>query len=122
MTVFSVSLEWNDPPSEICGDPPCVGVCATREGAETRRLVECKALDEDGYTVHDFSIVAGRTCGACGEHEQDENGNPHTCANPKGPVMWCDWCGTKLNRRGSCDEDHDEWDVDVHVTEHQLEP
>ena len=67
MSVFSVSLEWNRPPSEVCGDPPCIAVHATKEGAEARRLQECAQLEEDSsgsWAVYNVEVTGKPPRGA----------------------------------------------------------
>lgn len=120
--VFVVSQEWNKPPSEVCGDPPIVGVFATEASAIAARLKECQSLEDDGYDVSGYSFEPERFCAACGEESTGEDGKPHECANPDGENKWCDCCGAELKATGDCDEDHDEWDIDVHVTVHPVMP
>lgn len=45
---------------------------------------------------------------------------PCPCGNDN--PLWCDGCGAELKEDGTCDNDHDEWDIDVHVTEHEVQP
>lgn len=54
----------------------------------------------------------GRYCASCGDETR------HECTYVG--EHFCDYCGAELNGHGTCDNDHDDWDVDVHVTEHEV--
>ena len=116
MTVWVVSYEWNTtPPSEWTGDTGIVGVFETKDLAE-RAAMEARTEQHDaGRTVYQFSMREGRVCSTCGDEEP-----AHVCPNPDGDDAFCDQCGAELKDTGSCDNDHDEWDLDVHVTEHEV--
>lgn len=100
MTVWVVIIEWNQPPSEVTGDPGLVGVYATQASAEAAKLAEQKRFDAEGQMVYQYTNHAGSHCGACGDPTD----------------------GAELKDTGSCDNDHDEWDIDVHVREAQVHP
>lgn len=93
MIVWIVSLEWNDPPSEVCGDTGIVGVYATEAAAQAAATVERRRIImEDGQRVYGF----------CGHGDGIMT------------VEACDESGE------ACDDDHDAWDLDVHVTQHTV--
>lgn len=117
--VWIVSLEWNQPPSEVTGDTGIVGVFE-HEGAARQATDAAKAEWEDaGYTVWQFTNREGRYCIGCGEPHRT-NGKEHTCTASPDAENFCDYCGAELKENGGCDNDHDEWDIDVHCTEHEV--
>jgi hypothetical protein len=121
MNVWIVSLEWNRPPSEVTGDTGIVGVFADEDSARVAQHAERAELDEAGEVVYQYSIGDGVFCVACGEREIDERGIAHTCtALPDHPEEFCAQCGAELNDRLSCDNDHAEWDIDVHCTAYEV--
>lgn len=121
-TVFVVSIEWNDPPSEVTGDTGVVAVRATQTSAEAVAMDERRKLEDEGRAVYDYSQVAGRYCAACG-FDTYECAADHECNEPDDEAQnFCDHCGAETNSRESCDNDHDAWDVDVHVSEHEVQP
>lgn len=115
MSVWIVSVEWNFPALEVTGAPGICGVYSTSEAAEIRAAAERKSYDEDGQQVHAFSMADGRYCGACGELTKECH-----CSGAAERTAFCHQCGAETNANESCDNDHDEWDIDVHVTEHQI--
>lgn len=122
MTVWIVSLEWNQPPSEVTGDTGIVGVFATEGQAQKAAAAERLEREQDGSTVYEFSMLAGRHCVSCGEQNVQDDGTPHKCANPDGSDnVFCDYCGAECHANGGCDNDHDNWDIDVHCTEHEIQ-
>jgi len=119
-TVWVVSLEWNDPPSEVTGETGIVGVFATEAAARVAATAEKRERHDDGQTVWQFSMAPDSHCIACGEAM-----GPlavHVCKNafPKDAEEFCDRCGAELGNHNSCDNDHDAWDIDVHVTAHEI--
>lgn len=114
MTVWIVSLEWNQPPSEVTGDTGICGVFTTKEAAEAAAAAERKEYDEDGDSVYQFSMRDDHYCGWCGEETCQCHDREYDDAE------FCTACGAELKDTGSCDNDHDEWDIDVHVTEHEV--
>lgn len=94
-----------------------------RPQAEARK---CQRVTQDEHderqNVYEYSMVAGRHCGMCGEHAVQDDGTPHVCANgdKATDVGFCDHCGAELMDNDTCDNDHDEWAVDVHCTEHEV--
>lgn len=118
--VWVVIIEWNDPPSEVTGDPGLVGVYATEAGAKAAQLSEQQRFDSEGSNVDGFTMRDGRYCSVCGE----DTGDPtHTHDHgPDAEAEFCDCCGAELTAVGSCDNDHDEWDVDIHVRETEVLP
>lgn len=121
MTVYVVSLEWNFPPSEVTGDSGIVGVFATQALADAAAVKERREFEQNGDKVFGFTMAEGRYCGICGElRALNTDPDVQGCSCDEGEAVCCDQCGADLNERGSCDVDHDEWDIDVHVTEHQV--
>jgi hypothetical protein len=122
MTVWIVSLEWNQPKSEVTGDTGIVGVFVDEDTARVAQQAERAELAEAGEVVYQYSIGDGVYCAACGERELDARGFQHWCeCDPDTEAEFCVQCGAELNDRLSCDNDHAEWDVDVHCTEHTVE-
>jgi hypothetical protein len=121
--VYVVSVEWNEPPSEVTGDPGIVCVCANEALANEARHAERLSLDSQGHSVYELSNTPGRYCAFCGEpNAVNADGTFAECKAPENfaDAEWCDCCGAELNHVDECDNDHDEWDVDVHVTPHEL--
>lgn len=119
--VWIVSLEWNQPPSEVTGDTGIVGVFANEATAQAAGHAERFQLDAEGTSVYQFSMCAGRYCSTCGQETEQLGSCVHECTAPdEDDDAFCDHCGAETNDRGSCDNNHDEWDVDVHVTEHEV--
>lgn len=117
-SVWIVSLEWNFPPSEVTGDTGIVKVFAGPDAARLARACQQQEqadLDADGRLVYQFSIKPNRYCIGCGE-EAEQHAGGHECANPDAEDF-CDQCGAELKESGSCDNDHDEWEIDVHCHE-----
>lgn len=122
MTVYVVSLEWNHPPSEVTGDSGIEGVYATRALAEAAAATTRRQFEQDGSTVYRFSMAEGRYCAICGELRAVE-ADPYLqagCSCDEGDEEFCDQCGAELTDHKTCHNDHDEWDIDVHVTEHDV--
>lgn len=114
MQVWIVSLEWNHPPSEVTGDTGIVDVFVgpgAEQAARQRQRQEQESFDEHEQ-VYDYSMAPGRYCIACGELTA-------VCHCLKSAEAFCDHCGAELNRFNSCDNDHDEWSIDVHC--HQFD-
>ncbi len=119
MKIWIVSLEWNRPPSEVTGDTGIVGVYATEALARASQRETQREFDEDGDQVYRYSMGGDLYCTGCGERATDKEGKPHVCQS--GFVdEFCSDCGAELNDNDSCDNDHDDWDIDVHCTEHTI--
>jgi len=119
MTVWTVSLEYNDrAPSDVTGDTGILGVYLRQEDAEAAGLAERQQRHDDGQLVWQYSTVPGRYCGACGQEANEPGAHEH--CDQEGADAFCDMCGAENKETGSCDNDHDEWDIDVHVTEHEV--
>lgn len=119
MKVWIVSLEWNRPTSELTGDTGIEGVFAEEGPAQVFALKTRRTLEADGRNVYEFSMLAGRHCIGCGELNTVD-GKPHVCTAPE-KDDFCDQCGAELTDNSTCDNDHEEWDVDVHCTEHEVQ-
>lgn len=117
MKVYVVSLEWNQPSSEVTGDPGLVGVYATREAADRAAAGERKEHDENGEQVYGYTMGEGVYCPVCGEREPCYDA---ACVASNEDGAFCDQCGAEAKDTGSCDNDHDEWTIDVHVTEMEV--
>lgn len=97
MKVYIVSLEWNEPPSESTGDPGIVGVFFSRVAAEAaateerRKLVTDEGLHVYGYCLHGDADGELIPTGQCEAEDRE------------------------------CNTDHDEWDIDVHITAHTVQ-
>lgn len=116
-SVWVVSLEWNRAPSEVTGDTGIVGVYATEAAARFAQEATRCEFDNDGQCVYQYTMREGRYCSSCGEKpEHSDLGCTH--ADP----TFCDQCGAELKATGDCDNDHDEWDIDVHCTEMVVHP
>ncbi len=117
-TIWIVSLEWNDPPSEVTGDTGIVAVFDNKADADACAAAERAHMESEcELSVYNYSMREGRFCGWCGEDDAPD----HNCERPDiDEPVYCDHCGAELTETGSCDNDHDEWDIDVHVTEHQI--
>lgn len=122
--LWIVSLEWNTPPSEVTGDTGIVGLYATEAGALAAAAAERANYDQQGQQVYQYSQIQGAYCSTCGEaNPRDAAGRPQQQPCSVGDEdKWCDHCGAELTDSGSCNNDHDEWDIDVHVTSHQVQP
>jgi hypothetical protein len=118
--VWVVSLEWNQPPSEMVGDTGIEGVYAEEGPAQTFAHATRLKLEEDGHDVYEFSMLAGRHCIGCGDVNM-KDGKPHVCKAEPDNEDYCDHCGAELTDNGTCDNNHDEWDVDVHCAEHEVQ-
>lgn len=123
MTVYIVSLEWNDPPSEVTGETGILGVYATREAAAAAALAERQTLEAEERTVYNFTYHEHRYCAGCGaENAATVDGfTPCPEAEQHDEFHWCEYCGAELTERETCENDHDEWDIDVHVSEHEVQ-
>lgn len=121
MTVWIVSLEWNFPPSEVTGDTGIVGVFLTETAARQSQRETQEEFDQQGSAVYGYSYESGRYCIACGE-QGTKGAADHACQNafPADAEEFCDQCGAELGVNNTCDNDHDEWDIDVHCTEHTV--
>lgn len=117
MSVFVVTIEWERPSSEVTGDPGICGVFLTRSAADLDAYAERKSYDEAGETVANYSMVEGRYCGNCGEQIKYSPVTKVCQCSGAGEESFCDCCGAELNDNGECDNDHDEWTIDIHVTE-----
>jgi hypothetical protein len=127
MVVYIVSLEWNDPPSEVTGDTGIVGVFATKAAADAAAVAERQRWSADERVdVYQYDNIEGAFCELCGEPApRDEAGKPTSCQRQHGPddaIEWCDYCGAELCDSGDCHNDHDDWYIDVHVTKHEVKP
>lgn len=120
MKVWIVSHEWNQPPSEVTGDTGIVGVFADEGPAIKAAHAERLELEKNGETVYQFSMLAGRHCLACGQQNMVD-GTPHDCDESPETEDFCDYCGAALKEDGTCDNDHDDWTIDVHCTEHEVQ-
>lgn len=126
MNVFIVSLEWNDPPSEVTGDTGIEGVFIDKASADARAHSERVTLErDDNRVVYNFTNRAGRYCAWCGTEQAydvaSDSFSACTCgAGPDDQETYCDHCCAELTDTESCLNDHDEWEVDVHVTEHHV--
>ncbi len=122
--VWIVSLEWNQPPSEVTGDTGIVDVFFNEDDALKCQLATQWEHDER-QMVYEFSQVAGRHCVSCGEIAVDEKGVEHTCKNEladhEDREEFCDYCGAECHANGGCDNDHDNWDIDVHCCEYDVQ-
>jgi hypothetical protein len=117
--VYIVSLEWNAPPAEVTGDPGLVGAYARKAQADRAAEVERQRLDKEGQQVYAYSMRAGRYCGACGE--DDRVPGAHALCSDTSEPEFCDRCGAEYTEIGTCDNDHDEWTIDVHVSELEVQ-
>lgn len=116
MEVWIVSLEWNHPPSEVTGDTGIVDVfvgSGAEQAARKRQRQEQESFDEHEQ-VYEYSMAPGRYCIACGELKAVCLGQGCPNIDPESAEEFCDHCGAELNRFNSCDNDHDEWSIDVH--------
>lgn len=123
MKVWIVSLEWNTPPSEVTGDTGIVGVYAEEADAQLAGSAERARLHREGQNVYQYSQAAGAWCSGCGqETPRTPLGEPLACPNEADHDVadWCQYCGAECTDSGDCNNDHDEWDIDVHVTEHEV--
>ena len=115
MYVWVVILEWNQPPSEVTGDPGLVGVYYDAKSARLARLEQQKAFDEQGQTVYEYTNAPGRYCCHCGELDAEHEDKLCPYAKDDEDGDFCSYCGAELKDTGSCDNDHDAWDIDVHI-------
>ena len=116
MTVWIVALEWNQPPCEVTGDPGLVGAYWTQADAERVAAATRRQWDAAGEQVYEYSMREGRYCIACGVADTVAD---HHCEDQG--ESFCDQCGAELSEVGTCDNDHDEWTIDVHVRELTVE-
>lgn len=121
-SVWIVSLEWNQPPSEVTGDTGVVDVFTNEAAARTCQLATQREHDEDGQTVYEFSMVAGRHCVNCGYQDVQDDGTKHVCVNADetSEGLFCAYCAAECHANGGCDNDHDDWDIDVHCREYSV--
>lgn len=120
MKVWIVSLEYNDrAPSEVTGETGILGVFVNEADARALQAAEQAELHEDYQIVYQYSHEPGRYCIACGEEAAG-----HVCKNafPEDAEEFCDLCGAEFGNNNTCDNDHDEWDIDVHCTEFEVCP
>lgn len=120
MKVWIVSLEWNQPPSEVTGDTGIVGVFADEAKALACRAETQAELEKEGSDIYEYSMWQGRYCSTCGKDLRGWTEPVHVC-DPNGADAFCDHCGAELTANGTCDNDHDTWDIDVHCTEHEVQ-
>lgn len=125
--VWIVSTEWNIAPSEVTGETGIIGVFATERAAQLAGAKERAEYDAGGQTVYNYSQDEYAYCAWCGEAcKRDELGKPQECpcekANDPGAYDFCHHCGAELTDSKDCNNDHDEWDIDIHVTEHTVQP
>lgn len=118
--VWVVMVEWNIAPSEVTGDPGLVGVYSTAAKAEAAAQAERVDYNEQGQTVHNFTNAPDSHCIGCGQRTEQPGTGVHECSNPDAEEF-CGHCGAELKETGSCDNDHDEWDIDLHVREVEIE-
>ncbi len=122
--VWIVSVEWNQPPSEVTGDTGIVGVFADEAKAKIAAATERRNYDDNGTEVFNYSYEDGSYCGECGEAcDRSDDGALLPCKrkHEDTPYQWCEQCGAELTETGSCNNDHDEWEIDIHVTEHTIQ-
>lgn len=121
MTVWIVSLEWNQPPSEVTGDTGICGVFTEEAAALACRAETQAEFENEGSDVYAYSMWQGRYCETCGKDLRGWTEPVHVCApSPKTP--YCTTCGSeRTGPDDTCDKDHDLWDIDVHCTEHEVQ-
>jgi len=115
MTVWVVSLEWNQAPSDVTGDTGIVGVYATEAAADAARRAEQERLHAADEQVYGYSTGEDCYCPRCGVRWGTGAHRERDC-NPDGEETYCSECGDELGAEG-CDREHDEWTIDVHCTE-----
>lgn len=120
--VWVVSLEWNQPTSEQTGDPGVEGLFFDEQAARDFAHETRADLHTKGHAVINYSHEPGSYCALCGEEQRHATPKaPHRCTVPsEADDAFCDCCGAELTDNGSCDNDHDDWDVDVHVGRYEV--